>query len=666
MSRLSRTSRTTCAALGTAALVAAATAASANTAFAASGAHALPGSVPSWAVAHNRVGATNPSQQVTFRVYLNYSGGDAAAAYARAVSTPGNASYGKFLTPAQFRSRFSPAQSDVDAVASWLKAQGFTLGATPANRKYVEATGTLAQAAKAFGTSFSEYRTEGRTVRSNTSPLQLPASLTAVEGVVGLDESQTLAHADKAAPAPAVFHNAPPLSDYWAQKTVQNTPTLDGTVLPNSPGDPTFDPKDPTAFAPKGYSGSQLQGLYGMAGAIAGGNDGRGVTVGIIDAYASPTIESDANTYFARHGLPTFKPGQFTQVVAPGTYNRPQNPAQDPQGWAGEETLDVEAVHTMAPGAHITYIGAPNNYRDMDAIMNRVVDNHLADIVSNSYGYGGEALPMGTIKPSLDTQVQAAAEGISLFFSSGDSGDETGGVPGATPSPDWPASSPWVTAVGGTSAGVSQDNTRVFELGWETEKSTLDKANIAWNPGAYLYGSGGGTSRLFAQPSWQAGVVPSAISQTYGGAAMRAVPDVSALGDPNTGMLVGETQTFPDGSQKYDEYRIGGTSLASPLYAGMFALAEQKAGHEFGLASPVLYKTRSNSIDITKADLGTYPGDVRSDYVNGVDASNGYVYSARWFDRDESLTIHVRNGYDDVTGVGVPDGQSWLDAVASS
>jgi subtilase family serine protease len=646
-------SRTACAALGAAALV---TAASAGSAFAApKGPHALPGSVPSWAVAKNRAASTDSAQQVTFRVYLNYRGGDAAAAYATSVSTPGSASYKKFLTPAQFRAQFSPAQADVNSVSSWLKSQGFSVGATPDNRKYVEATGTLAQAATAFDTSFAEYRTEGKTVRGNTTALKVPADLTAVEGVVGLDESQTLARADKASPAPALFRNAQPMSDYWGQKTVQNTPTPDGTALPASP----------SAFAPKGYAGAQLQGLYGMTGAIGSGNNGHGVTVGIIDAYASPTILKDANTYSAAHGLPSLN-GHFTQYVAPGTYNRPENPKQDPQGWAGEETLDVEAVHTMAPGADIAYIGAPNNFRDMDAIMNRVVDKHLADIVTNSYGYGGEALPNGTIKPSLDTQIQAAAEGMTLFFSSGDNGDETNGVAGASPTPDWPASSPYVTAVGGTSAGVSQSNSRVFELGWETTKRTLDKATTTWNAPTWLYGSGGGTSRLFAQPSYQAGVVPPEISRTYGGGAMRAVPDVAALGDPNTGMLVGETQTFPDGSQQYSEYRIGGTSLASPLYAGMFALAQQKAGHAFGLANPVLYRTRATGIDITKNDIAAYPGDVRSDYVNGVDPADGYVYSARTFDSDGALTIHVRPGYDDVTGVGVPHGQAWLDAVASS
>jgi hypothetical protein len=134
-------------------------------------------------------------------------------------------------------------------------------------------------------------------------------------------------------------------------------------------------------------------------------------------------------------------------------------------------------------------------------------------------------------------------------------------------------------------------------------------------------------------------------------------------------MLVGETQQFPDGTH-YDEYRIGGTSLASPLYAGMFALVEQQAGHEFGLANPVLYQARSASIDITKADLGRYPGDVRVDFANGVDGGDptddisDYVYTARSFDDDSALTIHVRDGYDDVTGIGVPNGSTWLTAVA--
>jgi subtilase family serine protease len=631
-----------------------------STADAAARSHQLPGSMPSWANAAHKVGSANLNDNVTFRVYQNWRGGDAAQQYAMSVSTPGSADYGHFLTPAQFRARFAPTASTTKTLENWLTGQGFKVTSVPANRKYVEVSGSLARASKVFATGFANYRVDGQTVRGNTQPLTVPSTMSRqIQAVVGLDQSQTLVHTNRTTPPPPLFRNAPPCSEYWAQKTVRTASTPDGTKLPQTPDYP---------YAPCGYAGAQLQGAYGLASTISSGNDGSGVTVGVIDAYASPTIESDANTYFTHVGLPTFKKGQFRQVVTPGSYNRPENPKQDPEGWAGEETLDVEAVHTMAPGANIVYIGAPNNYRDLDAIMNRVVDNHLADIVTNSYGYAGEALPPGYIKPTLDIQAQAAAEGMSLLYSSGDNGDETGGVKGATPSPDFPASSPLVTAVGGTSLGVDASNQRVLELGWETGKETL-QSNGKWSAPAYLYGSGGGTSRLFAQPDYQKGVA-SAISTTN-----RVVPDVSAVGDPNTGMLVGETQMASDGTVVYDYYRLGGTSLSSPLYAGMLALVEQKVGHEMGLANPALYAARSVSYDITKTERAQvaaeqnapkWPGVVRSDFVNGENATDGYVYSVRLLDYDEPLTIHVRTGYDDVTGVGSPDGTAWLNAVAGA
>ena len=622
--------------------------------------HSLPGSVPSWANAAHKAGPASSSEQVDFRVYLDWQGGDAAADYATAVSTPGSGSYGKFLSPTQFNAKFAPSAADVNGVKSWLRGQGFTVGHVPSNNKYVEAVGTVGQAAKAFSTSFADFTVDGKTLRSNTSPLVVPGSLPQVMGVIGLDESAALVHHDAKPDSnpPAVFKNAQPCSAYWAEKTVTTDPAPYGQPLPPIP----------SAYAPCGYAGAQLQGAYGMTGAINSHNDdGTGVTVAVIDAYASPTIVQDVSTYSELHGLPQLG-NKFSQHVAPGTFVRPQNSHQDPEGWSGEETLDIEAVHTMAPGADILYVGSPNNYQDLDAAMNWVVSRHAADIVTNSYGWSSEALPRGFIKPVNDMFIQAAAEGISLFFSSGDDADETGAVAGATPTPDWPASSPWVTAVGGTSLGVDAVNNRQFELGWETTKSTLDTATVTWDTPTWLYGSGGGTSRLFTQPSYQQGVVPDSMAKTYdpNGPAMRVVPDVSAVGDPTTGMLVGQTQTFPDGHTAYSEYRIGGTSLSSPLYAGMFALAEQRAGHEFGLANPALYAARDNAstYDITKQDRAAYPGAIRVDYVNGVDGADGYTYTARWFDRDEGLTIHVIPGYDDVTGVGSPDGEAWLNAVA--
>jgi subtilase family serine protease len=615
----------------------------------------LAGSIPSWAHASALAGEVAGSDHVGFRVYLGWRDAAGATALASAVSTPGSASYGQFLTAQQFRDRFAPAQSDVAAVQNWLRGAGFTLDYTPQNAHYVAAEGTVAQAEAAFATQLGWYAYGQLKLRAPESSLSVPASLSAVTSVVGLDDSAALVVHD-ASPSPA-FVNGRPCSDYWGQKTTTNTSTLDGTALPGS-----------WPYAPCGYTPSQLRGAYGVSAAVASGNDGTGQTVAVIDAYASPTIAADLNQYSSLHGLPTMDSTQFQQVVAPGVYRVPEagGGVQDPQGWYGEETLDVEAVHSIAPGAKIVYVGAPNNYQDLDAALNHVVDNHLASIVTNSYGWSSEALPSGYIKPYLDIMVQAVATGIGVYFSSGDSGDETGGDPNnaAAATPDWPASSPWVTAVGGTSLGVGQDQNYLFETGWETGRSVLSGG--AWTPpypGNYLYGSGGGTSHLFAQPAYQAGVVPSDIA-TRNGAPARVVPDISALGDPTTGMLVGQTQAFPDGSVRYSEYRIGGTSLSSPLMAGFMALVQQKAGHPLGFANPLIY-ARAGSSAYRDVLPSTGLGAVRADYINGVDASGGYRYSLRSLSFDTGLTIHTRAGYDDVTGVGTPNGAAFLTALSS-
>ena len=384
-----------------------------------------------------------------------------------------------------------------------------------------------------------------------------------MSAVVGLDESyqfvQTYRRIDAKAPPSAGFRNSPPLSAYWAQ-------LLSPYAFPNGFKEVAL---SSVPWTVKGYVPDEIKGAYGISGF-----DGSGQTVAIIDAYASPTILQDVNQWSTNRGLPTMTPAQLVQVVPPGVYNRPQNPRQDPQGWYGEETLDVEAVHGMAPAAKIVFVGAPNNYQDLDAAMNHVVDGHLAQIVTNSYGFNTELLPAGFVKPFEDTLLQAAIEGIGVYFSSGDSGDETSVAGFATT--DWPASSPWVTAVGGTSLGISSSKTRVLETGWGTSTYNCSTTTQVCSRTGWLYGAGGGVSVVFAEPFYQ---------QTAGlSLTGRGVPDVAALADPQTGLLIGQTQAFPNGAS-YDEYRIGGTSLASPIFAGLMALADQKAGHPHGFAT---------------------------------------------------------------------------------
>ncbi len=634
---------------------------------------ALPNSRPAWATTAALSGKTSSSSKMDFRVYLGWRSNPASLV--RAVTTPGSAQFRHYLTAAQFRAQFAPTAASAAAVRQWLKSAGFSVVYTPANGLYVAAEGTVAQVDAAFDTTIGDYSAHGMTLRAPETTPSVPSSLPNVS-VVGLDDSAALVHTDHIVPnasPSAGFRNAPQCGAYWNAATTGNTAeptplvTSTGTItspseitLPNYPNGSAL----PTGFTPCGYTPAQLRSAYGLTST----DTGTGQTVAIIDAYASPTIVSDANTYFAAHNvsvngqplIPDLTPANFTQVIAPGSYAVPENPAQYPQEWYGEETLDVEAVHSMAPDAHIVYVGAPNNYQDMDAALNDVVDNHLASMVSNSYGWSGEALPAGYITPVEDILQEAAATGVGVYFSSGDSGDETGGVAGATPSPDWPASSPLVTAVGGTSLAVDENGNRIGEWGWETGRARLNGTSMSWNPAQYMYGSGGGVSRLFAQPSYQAGVVPSSMSQYYGGQPMRVVPDVSALGDPTTGMLVGQTQTFPDGTY-YSEYRIGGTSLSSPLFTGMMTDVQARTGTDIGFANPLLYKDASAFSDIVQAPLDL--ALIRSDYANFVDASSGYVASARLIGYDSPLTIHAGSGYDDVTGVGSPDGQSWISSL---
>ena len=621
---------------------------------------ALHGSVPPWATAANRAGVANPNDAVNFRVYLNLR--DGAEAFALSVSDPRSKSYGRYLTPDAFNARFAPSATDVSAVSAWLQSQGLTVDYVPSNNHYVAAEGTVAQVQAAFGTSLSLYQVSGNSLRAPESELQLPAGIAGVvAGVLGIDQSTALTHpfnaADHNAPPAGGFRNAPPCSAYWAEKTTANTTVAGGVHLPDYEG-------SPRPFAPCGYAGAQLQGAYGVDAQIGQGYTGAGATVAIIDAYASPTIVSDTSTYFSRHGLPAWSAGQFQQVVAPGTYRTPENPRQDPQGWYGEETLDVEAVHTMAPGANVVYVGAPNNYQDLDAALNHVVANRLATIVTNSYGFSSEFLPPGYIKPYNDTLIQAAAEGIGVYFSSGDDGDETFGSATRTATPDWPAVSPWVTAVGGTTLAVSQSNSYLFETGWGTSRNRLTHAGatsctgfLAANPQwcateRYLYGSGGGTSRLFAQPAYQAGVVPDALAQRWSSTKARVIPDIAALGDPNSGMLIGQTQQFSNGTY-YDEFRIGGTSLSSPLMAGMMAVAQQRNGSTIGFANPRLYARLGGGAGVHDiVDPASTVAVVRVDYANGENATNGLLYSIRR--ANVTFTLHTTAGYDDVTGLGTP------------
>ncbi|MFJ7899070.1 protease pro-enzyme activation domain-containing protein [Streptomyces sp. NPDC096198] len=593
----------------------------------------IAGTQPAWATAKADKGATAGSAQVSARVYL--AGRDAAglAAYAKAVSDPHSPLFGKYLSTQQTQARYGATKAQVAAVKSWLKSSG--LKVTAVTQHYVAVTGDASAAEKAFGTKLHNYTKGSKTYHAPSKAASAPAALKgAVLTVTGLDNAPHKAdHSDQLPPPDAVFKNAGPFSSYYGSKIAKTLPDAYGTKIP---------------YAVQGYTGKQLRAAYG-----AGKYTGKGVRIAITDAYASPTIAFDAATYAKNNGDAAFTTSQLHQSL-PDAYTRIDECKAS--GWYGEETLDVEAAHAVAPAANITYVGAASCYDDdlLDSL-SKVVDNHLADIVSNSWG-DVEANQTPDLAAAYDQVFQfGAVEGIGFYFSSGDNGDEVAHT--GTKQVDTPANSAWVTAVGGTSLAVGKGDKYLWETGWGTEKATLSADGKSWTgfPGAFTSGAGGGTSKNVPQPFYQKNVVPKALATANSAAGNRVVPDISAIADPNTGFKVGQTQTFPDGSQQYSEYRIGGTSLAAPVIAAVQALAQEaNGGKAIGFANPAIYaKFGSKSFhDVTDNPTGSGLGVVRVDYVNGLDATGGLSVSVRSLGKDSSL--QAVKGYDDVTGVGTP------------
>jgi len=272
-----------------------------------------------------------------------------------------------------------------------------------------------------------------------------------VSGVVNIDQAMSLlkpshvggngdANADAVAqpksakpgvaPPPAGFVNAKPCSDYFGQKVDTTDPAYGGQQLP---------------YVVCGYKPEQLRQASDLNNIGRVGIDGHGTTVAIVDAFGSPTLYADAAEY-AKRNDPShpLQASQYSQIVYPPTPGT-EDPSQcDASGWYGEQSLDVEAVHAMAPGAKILYIGGADcTDLGLDKALNTVVSKNLAQIVSNSYGDTGEDIPADEVQAFQSVAIQAAAEGIGVYFSSGDNGDESHRL--AKPSADFSASSQWVT-----------------------------------------------------------------------------------------------------------------------------------------------------------------------------------------------------------------------------
>jgi subtilase family serine protease len=633
--------------------------AGASPAQAASRRSAIAGTHPAWAVAPEQVnGPAVISAAVTTRIYL--AGRDQAglAAYATAVSTPGSALYRRYLTPAQVMTRFGATSEQVAAVRSWLTSAGLTV--TTVNDQslaggYVAARGPAGAASKAFGVSFAIYRgPDGQDDRAPSETATVPAALAGVVlAVSGLDTASHLMKPELPPPG-ANYWVAPRCSTYYGQRAAATKPMAYGRHQP---------------WTNCGYTPSQVRGAYGVT---ASGMTGKGQTVAIVDAYQSPTMLADANQYAKVTGDPPLRPGQYQQFQA-GPFTPSDLAACGAPGWYGEEALDVESVHGQAPDADIRYVAA-GSCEDSDLIqaLAFIVNRNLASIVSGSFGGLAQN---STFNAAYDLVFETgAAEGIGFFFSSGDSGYESPAQDAASSQNQvgYPTSSPWVTSVGGTSLAIGKDKNYQWETSWGTVLDPLAGGGRRWStppgtvPGQYDGSSGGGVSTQYPQPAYQQAVVPTSLARqlpdgTTSATPMRVVPDVSALADPSTGLLVGQTTLRANGkTYAFSLSRAGGTSLACPTFAGIEADAQQAAGHRLGFANPAIYARAGTAAfhDVTDHPAGQpyNLAEVRANYTDPSTKTGPLITYLRTLgvDGTGSAALQAVKGYDDATGVGSP------------
>ncbi|WP_158889002.1 S53 family peptidase [Amycolatopsis anabasis] len=592
------------------------------------------GSTPSWATSQAKTGDVADDAVRHVQIALSLRDQAGAERLAAAVATPGTAEHGKFLTPQQFVERFAASDETVTHVRDWLTQQGLAVTGVSANRHFIDAQAPTGVLEKAFGTQLSTFRSQvsGRVqdLVAPASPISLPRELRgAVTTVLGLDDSAKAIKPQHTAPSAPGANAVQHCARWWGEQ--------------NNAEVPQKYPAGSQSNSLCGYTGPSVRAMYGLNP----GHHGAGTTVGIVGAYNSPTLVADTNRAAGHLGVPPLAADQYSAVLPDGGFTDEKE--CDAEGWYGEQTLDVQASHTIAPNAKIRYYAAKTCIGGLYDAFNKAVQDNAVDVISNSWGDadGERRLPAATRDQFNSMALQAGIQGQSVTVSTGDAGNNSGMVGRITAG--FPASSPWVTAVGGTTVGLGQDNKPKVLTGWENTGNTLSGGQ--WVPqrdadGPFAGGAGGGPSALYDAPDWQAGAVPAEVAH-----GKRAVPDIAALADSYTGMLVGQT----DSRGQFTIGPSGGTSLAAPLVAGLAVDAQQaRAGTaRAGLLNPALYALKGSPaiIDVTPQKAGVWTPSMHSLPGTSVPGGQG-SYLVDFDTRPQNL--QSAPGWDTVTGLGTP------------
>ena len=511
---------------------------------------------------------------------------------------PASPYYHQWLTPEQFGARFGLSASDLSTVKSWLSNHGLMIGPVAPSLNYITVSGTVAQIESAFGTSIHSFSENGQSHISNITDPTLPS---VIAGIVG---------------------DISGLNDFKLRSRAAVRPQFTSSISGGhymAPGD--------------------LFSIYDINPLIQSGIKGDGVTVAVMGQTDISTTDVDA--FRSASGLPARTSANFTIRLIPGP---------DPgtvSGDVDEAQLDVEWANATAPNSNILYVNSGTNNGVMDSLI-YTITNRLAPIISISYGACEVAWGQSNLNTFNQYFQQANAQGMTIVGPAGDSGatDCDYQLASATQglAVDFPASSPFVTAAGGTMFnegsgtywGGTNNNYSGSALGYIPE--------TVWNESnsTGLASTGGGVSSYFSKPAWQVGTgVPADLS--------RDIPDISLnAASQHDGYLFCSRGSCTNGYRNAASNLnvVGGTSVSAPVFAGMLALLEQKLAATGGLGNvnPMIYGLAN----------GTSYGSVFHDVTSGNNNST-CVVGTQDCPSGGSIGYSAGTGYDLATGWGSLD-----------
>jgi subtilase family serine protease len=666
---------------------------------------------PRYVNASKNLGPENPDNVMEVSVWLKPHNRSQLDAMTRQMYDRNSSSFRHFLKRSDFARMFAPSAAEAALVQKFLEGQNLKVVRIGPDNLFVRARGAVRDVQTAFHVQLNNYNVLGKVVRANASdPYIDDESASLVSSVSGLDSGE-YEHPLMQRPVPPSKSGGVAAGVNASAAVSAAASNLFSSVCFTGPEKETFSTAGDGSYPIGTYSGNHLnlqsltsngcaytppaiQTAYNLTGLYAEGFNGSGQTIGIIDWCGSLTIQNDANGFSKQFGLPLLTSSNFQITYIP-TVSTCQATDQV------EINLDVEWAHAVAPGANINLIVPPSaSFQDVNEAEYTAVNYGLANVISGSYGSIESFTPASELaNESLISEI-AAAEGISTNFATGDTGDFTvDGIPATVLAP---ADSPWATGVGGISLALNSSNAIQWQAGWGNNETLLaEEGTIFVPPLAFGFtgGSGGGPSMCAIQDSkgdCLAGFPKPSFQKAVPGS-VRQLPDVSWLADPYTGaaILISVPGQVPE--QVWQVW--GGTSLATPMFSALWAIANQEAGAPLGDAAPYMYSMPSGTIydivpvtsahDVT-ASVKTSPSATDHYNANQVmgGTSPGNLVSAIWdyadyedtplaisFSTDcttvaegpvtectSPASLHTHPGWDNVTGVGVPNGKAFADS----